>query len=104
MADPTPAPVAPAPKSGLWYKNGQFSKTATFASLCNIIVLATYVVQTWFVGAEIDLHVFKFSVPAFNIEDAAAILAILNGTYLGNNVIKAKTTPPDTGPTPPDGQ
>ena len=104
MADPTPAPAAPEAKSGFWYKNGQFSKTATFASLCNIIVLATYVVQSWFVGAEVDLHLFKFTVPAFNIEDAAAILAILNGTYLGNNVIKSKAGSTDNAPTPPDGQ
>lgn len=91
------APVAPAPgAAGLqkfFYKNGQFSKTATFASIGNFVVLVTYALQSWLAGAIIDLHITQLTVPQFNVESALAIFGVLNGTYLTNNAIKAKTPP-----------
>lgn len=76
----------------LFYKDGHFSKTATFAVIANVIVLVNYALMSWLAGAEITTPWLKFHVPAFNAADAAAILAILNGAYLGNNYLK-KTQP-----------
>ena len=73
-----------------FFKNGKFSKTAAFATLGNLAVLVTYFLQSWLAGANVDLHVLKFVVPAFNMENALAILGVLNGTYLGNNFLKTK--------------
>lgn len=72
----------------LFYKDGHFSKTATFAVIANVIVLVNYALMSWLAGAEITTPWLKFHVPAFNAADAAAILAILNGAYLGNNYLK----------------
>ena len=69
----------------LFFKNGKFSKTATFAVLANIIVLVNYFFMSWLAGSEIPLPWFVLKVPVFDAADAAAILAILNGTYLANH-------------------
>jgi len=71
-------------------KNGNFSKTATFATLGNTLVLVAYVLS-WFSGTTLVLGtVGTVTLPAFDVGAAAALLGILNGTYLGNNAIKAK--------------
>lgn len=74
----------------LFFKNGQFSKTASFAVIANVIVLVNYALMSWLAGAHITLPWLDFTVPTFSATDAAAILGILNGTYLGNNFLKSK--------------
>lgn len=71
-----------------FYKDGHFSKTATFAVLANVLVLVNYALMSWFAGAQVTTSWLSFTVPTFQAADAAAILAILNGTYLGNNMLK----------------
>jgi len=73
----------------LVYKNGEFSKTALFATLANILVLIAYVLS-WFQGANVDLGIGTWTLPAFDTGAAAAILAIVNGTYIGNRLASAK--------------
>lgn len=72
----------------LFFKDGKFSKTATFAVLGNVLVLGNYALLSWFAGAAVDLSWVKFTVPAFDVSAAAAILGLLNGSYLGNNFLK----------------
>ena len=74
----------------LFFKDGKFSKTATFAVIGNILVLANYALMSWLAGAHVTLSWLDFTIPIFSAGDAAAILGILNGTYLGNNYIKNK--------------
>lgn len=74
----------------LFFKDGKFSKTATFAVIGNVLVLVNYALMSWLAGAHITLSWLDFTVPVFSAGDAAAILGILNGTYLGNNYLKAK--------------
>jgi len=69
----------------LVYKNGEFSKTALFATLANVLVLIAYVLS-WFQGTEVG----TWTLPAFDTGAAAAILAIVNGTYIGNRLASAK--------------
>lgn len=75
----------------LFFKDGKFSKTATFAVIGNVLVLVNYALMSWLTGAHITLSWLDFTIPAFSAGDAAAILGILNGTYLGNNYLKAKS-------------
>jgi hypothetical protein len=72
----------------LFFKDGKFSKTATFAVLGNVLVLGNYALLSWFAGAAVDLSWIKFTVPAFDVSAAAAILGLLNSSYLGNNFLK----------------
>lgn len=72
----------------LFYKNGHFSKTATFAVIANVLVLVNYALLTWLAGAEITTSWLSLTIPSFDAADAAAILAILNGAYVGNNMLK----------------
>lgn len=74
----------------LFFKDGRFSKTATFAVLGNVLVLLNYAFMSWLAGAHVTLSWLEFTVPVFSAGDAAAILGILNGTYLGNNYLKSK--------------
>lgn len=74
----------------LFFKDGKFSKTATFAVIGNILVLANYALMSWLAGAHVTLSWLDFTIPIFSAGDAAAILGILNGTYLGNNYLKNK--------------
>lgn len=75
-----------------FFKDGHFSKTATFAVLGNVLVLGNYALLSWFAGAAVDLSWIKFTVPAFDVGAAAAILGLLNGTYLTNNALKNKAS------------
>ena len=75
-----------------FFKDGHFSKTATFAVLGNVLVLGNYALLSWFAGAAVDLSWVKFTVPAFDVGAAAAILGLLNGTYLTNNALKNKAS------------
>jgi hypothetical protein len=72
-------------------KDGKFSKTATFASVGTFLVLNAYV-MSWFAGSTITLFdgAVGMVLPAFDASAAVALLAILNGAYLGNNAIKSK--------------
>lgn len=63
-------------------RDGQFSKTAVFAVIGNVLVLGTYAVQTWLAGASFDFGAIKGSIPAFDAANAATILGLVNGTYL----------------------
>ena len=70
-----------------FFKNGEFSKTAMFATLANVLVLVAYVLS-WFAGAQITFDGWgTWTVPAFDTGAAAAILAIVNGTYIGNSMV-----------------
>jgi len=62
-----------------FFTDGRFSKTAMFATLANVLVLVAYVLS-WFQGSTFG----PWTVPAFDTGAAAAILAIVNGTYVGN--------------------
>lgn len=71
-------------------KDGKFSKTASFASAGTFLVLCAYV-MSWFAGTSLtlgDLGTIVF--PQFDSGAAVALLSILNGTYLANNVIKSR--------------
>ena len=72
-----------------FFKNGEFSKTALFATLANVLVLTAYVLS-WFQGTNVDLGIGTWTLPAFDTGAAAAILAIVNGTYIGNRLASAK--------------
>ena len=87
-----PKPAATGPKA-FFHKNGQFSKTATFATVANVLVLTNYFCMSWLTGAEVDLSFIKFTVPAFDAASAGMILGLLNGTYLGNNMLKKQAGP-----------
>lgn len=72
---------APVP----WYKapffrNGQFSKTAMFVTIANVLVLAAYVLSL-FKGTQLG----GWTVPEFDVPASAALLAIVNGTYVLNH-------------------
>ena len=64
-----------------FFKNGHFSKTATFATIANVLVLAAYVLSL-FKGTALG----PWTVPAFDTEAAAALLLIVNGTYVANRL------------------
>lgn len=84
--------VAQAAKGvkAFFMKDGEFSKTASFATLANMLVLVAYVLS-WFAGSEITFFTGQqLMIPAFDEGAALSLLGILNGTYLGNNVIKYK--------------
>lgn len=77
-------------REGLAYKNGKFSKTAMFASAANFLVLFAYVLS-WFAGATITVgEGFAFTVPVFDTSAAIGLLTVINGAYIGNNVIKSR--------------
>lgn len=77
-------------REGLFHKNGVFSKTAFFFTLGNGAVLIAYVLS-WLSGSTISLgDVGTIVIPAFDVGAAAALIGIVNGTYLGNNALKAK--------------
>lgn len=73
-----------------FFKDGKFSKTASITTVANVMVLMAYFVQAFFVGSTLDLGLFAWTVPAFDVAAAAAILTICNGTYVGNNLVKVK--------------
>lgn len=74
----------------LVYKNGEFSKTALFATLANVLVLIAYVLS-WFAGAQFTIgSLGTWTIPPFDTGAAAAILAIVNGTYIGNRLASTK--------------
>lgn len=87
MSDtPSPLPGVPAPKGvmKLVSRDGQFSKTALFAVLGNVLVLGNYMLQSWLAGASYDFGFLKGSIPVFSSGDAMAILSILNATYVSH--------------------
>lgn len=73
-----------------FFKDGQFSKTAAFATLGNFAVLFTWFFQIWFGGVAIDTDKIHYVVPKFDPESAMVIMGFLNGAYLGNNMIKKR--------------
>jgi hypothetical protein len=79
VGDPVPWYKAP------FFKNGRFSKTATFATIANVLVLVAYVLS-WFAGSQIVFGDWgTWTIPVFDTGAAAAILAIVNGTYVVNH-------------------
>lgn len=88
MAKTTTIEIPEAVKTGwkaFFAKNGKFSKTATFATIANVMVLGAYALSL-VRGAE----VFGWTIPEFDAVAAAAILAIVNGTYVGNKFAEPK--------------
>ena len=71
-----------------FYKDGQFSKTATFVTMANSLILLSFVLS-FFQGNVINLGLFEWSVPGFDAGAAAAVGSIFNLTYVGNNAVKA---------------
>jgi hypothetical protein len=101
-ANETPAPVIDAVTElgdklakerqgwkAFFYKGGSFSKTATFATVANLLVLFSFVLG-FFAGMEVDIFSHMWTVPEFQSDAAWSILAIINGTYIGNNMVKVK--------------
>lgn len=89
----TEEPSAPKKQGAkaFFMKDGQFSKTATFATIGTSLVLISYVLS-WFAGSTLTFgDIGTITLPEFNSGAAVALLGILNGTYLGNNLIKSKT-------------
>lgn len=78
------------PPSKWAQKDGKFSKTASFASAGNVIVLGTYALQSWLAGASFNIAGFSGTVPSFDMAAAAAILSIVNGSYLFGKKLDAK--------------
>ena len=68
-----------------FFKNGEFSKTATFATVVNVLVIISYVLG-WFKGTELG----PWTVPAFDVAASAAIMALANGTYVVNRLASGK--------------
>jgi len=66
-----------------FFKDGEFSKTAMFATIANFLVLFSFVLG-WFQGTELG----PWTVPAFDTSAAVALMAIANGTYVANNQVK----------------
>ena len=61
-----------------FFKDGTFSKTATFSTAANVITLV------WF-----GLSMFKgLPINPIDTMTVAAVLGIANGTYVGNNMVK----------------
>ena len=55
-----------------FFKNGEFSKTALFATLANVLVLVAYVLS-WFAGAQFTIgSLGTWTVPPFDTGAAAA--------------------------------
>lgn len=74
-----------------FHKDGQFSKTATFATLANLLVLTAYVLS-WGAGSSLSFgDAVNINFPEFNAGAAVALLGIINGTYIGNNLIKSRS-------------
>ena len=75
-----------------FYKNGEFSKTATFATVANVITLTWYALSMFATGEPQDLGFM--TLPAIKPLDptlAVAVLGLADGAYLGNNVLKKKS-------------
>jgi hypothetical protein len=66
----------------LFYKDGQFSKTALFLSLATIILLLMWPFQCLFVGVTLFGW---WTIPPFSTEAAASVITILSGLYLVNH-------------------
>jgi hypothetical protein len=65
-------------------RDGEFSKTALFASLGNALVLVNYVLLSWLGGSAFAIGPFTGTIPAFNSTDALTIIGVLNATYVVN--------------------
>jgi hypothetical protein len=80
---------APASNTTKWFmQDGQFTKTGASAVLGNFVVLFIYFVTSLFSGVVIHLGAQAWTIPSFDVVAAAGMLALLNGTYLGGNMIK----------------
>jgi len=66
-----------------FFKDGSFSKTATFATFANVLVLVSFVLG-WFQGTDLG----PWTIPAFDSGASAVLLGLANGTYVINNQIK----------------
>ena len=64
----------------IFMKTVDLSKTATFATIANVMVLVAYGLSI-FRGS----HVWGFAIPQFDSSAAASVLAIVNGTYVLNH-------------------
>lgn len=89
------AQIEDAGKVAWWkkpfFKNGEFSKTATFATIAYVITLFWYALSIFATGEPIT--VAGLQLPAIRPLDptlAVAVLGIASGTYLTNNKLKEK--------------
>jgi hypothetical protein len=73
-----------------WYKapfckHGKFSKTATFVTLANVLVITSFILG-WFQGTVLG----PWTVPAFDVGAGGGLLLIVNGTYVANRLASAR--------------
>jgi hypothetical protein len=67
---------------GLFYKNGQFSKTAFFLSLATVILLFLWPFQSLFAGTTL---LGWWVIPEFSSSAATAVIGCLATLYLFNH-------------------
>lgn len=79
--DPPTTPWWKAP----FFKDGEFSKTATFATLGNAVTVAWFAASA-FAGSELGGLVLQ----KLDVALAMGVAGVLNGTYLVNNGLKAR--------------
>lgn len=90
------AQIEDAGKVAWWkkpfFKNDEFSKTATFATIAYVITLFWYALSIFATGEPITIA--GIQLPAIRPLDptlTVAVLGIASGTYLTNNKLKEKT-------------
>jgi hypothetical protein len=67
-----------------FYKKGQFSKTAFFLSMTWLLAVLLWVGQSLFIGSVF----FGWTVPAFSVESALAMVGMSSGLYFGTHNIQ----------------
>lgn len=88
IEDTEPVKQAVTGLKRFFYKDGEFSKTAVFATIANLLVCFAYAVSI-FAGTSFVLGPLGTLVlPAFDPTAAMAVLGIINGSYLANNGLK----------------
>lgn len=75
-----------------FFKNGQFSKTATFVTLAYAITLGWYA-ASMFADQQLDLGFIRFSIKTLDPALATAVLSISTTGYVANNVVKNRAAP-----------
>lgn len=70
-----------------FFKNGEFSKTATFTTLAYFVTLNWYALSM-FAGHEFDLGLTTMVIKSLDPTLVVAVLGIASGTYVGNNIVK----------------
>ena len=80
-----------------FYKDGEFSKTASFLTLATFILLGLWVFQSLFAGNEFGGW---WTLPEFNVSAGVTILFTLSALYVANHKLpgqQEKITPEQFG-------